>query len=63
MKSLEEMRFVLNKWQLFFFQNLLKNESSIPMNRLVGELSWPTSCNGKVVRHIVPFKMSNLHYN
>jgi len=27
------------------------------------EMSWPTSCNGKVVRHIVPFKISNLHYN
>ncbi len=26
-------------------------------------MSWPTSCNGKVVCHMVPFKMSNLHYN
>ncbi len=24
---------------------------------------WPTSRNGKVVCHMVPFKMSNLHYN
>ncbi len=27
------------------------------------EMSWPTSCNGKVVHRIVPFNMSNLHYN
>jgi hypothetical protein len=27
------------------------------------EMLWPTSCNGKVVHHTVPFKMSNLHYN
>jgi hypothetical protein len=27
------------------------------------EMSRPTSRNGKVVRRIVPFKMSNLHYN
>ena len=26
-------------------------------------MSWPTSRNGKVVHCIVPFKMSNLHYN
>jgi hypothetical protein len=26
-------------------------------------MSWPTSCNGKVVCRIVPFNMSNLHYN
>jgi hypothetical protein len=26
-------------------------------------MPWPTSCKGKVVYHIVPFKMSNLHYN
>ncbi len=26
-------------------------------------MSWPTSRNGKAICHIVPFKMSNLHYN
>ncbi len=46
-----------------FPQNLFIGESSIPINRPLDEMSWPTSCNGKVVRHTVPFKMSNLHYN
>jgi len=27
------------------------------------EMSWLITHNGKVVRWIVPFKMSNLHYN
>ncbi len=27
------------------------------------EMSWPTSGNGKVVCHTMPFKMLNLHYN
>ncbi len=26
-------------------------------------MAWPTSRNGKVVHCIIPFKMSNLHYN
>ncbi len=26
-------------------------------------MSWPTSLNGKVVCHKIPFNMSNLHYN
>jgi hypothetical protein len=29
----------------------------------VDEMSWPTSCNGKVVHHTMLFNMSNLHYN
>jgi hypothetical protein len=62
-KSLEEKRFVLNKQQLMFPQSLFGGESSIPINRLVDEMSWPTSHNGKVIHHMMPFKMSNLHYN
>jgi hypothetical protein len=27
------------------------------------EMAWRTSRNGKVVRHIMPFNMSNLNYN
>ncbi len=27
------------------------------------EMLWPTSHNGKVICHTLPFKMSNLHYN
>jgi hypothetical protein len=27
------------------------------------EMSWPTTRNGTVVCRVVPFKMSNLHYN
>jgi len=42
-KSLEEKRFVLNKQQLMFPQSLFGGESSIPINRLVDEMSWPTS--------------------
>jgi hypothetical protein len=41
----------------------LKGENSIPINSLVGEMLWPTSCNGRGVHRIMPFKMSNLHYN
>jgi hypothetical protein len=44
-------------------QSLFKKENSIPINRLVHEMSWPTSCNGKAIHRMVPFKMSNLHYN
>jgi hypothetical protein len=46
-----------------FLQNLFKGESSIPINRPVDEMSWPTSRNGKVVHRTMPFKMSILHYN
>jgi hypothetical protein len=63
MKSLEKMRFILNKWQIFFPQSLFEGEISIPINKPMDDMSWPTSHNGKVVHHIVPFKMSNLHYN
>jgi hypothetical protein len=38
-------------------------ENSMPINRLMDEMSWPTSHNGKVVHRIMPFKMSNPHYN
>jgi hypothetical protein len=62
-KSLEEVGFVLNKQRSIFPQSLFGGESSIPINRLVDEMSWPTSPNGKVVCRRVPFKMSNLHYN
>jgi hypothetical protein len=62
-KYLEEARFVLNRWQLIFLWSLFKGESFIPINRLVDEMLWPTSCNGKVIRCIMPSMMSNLHYN
>jgi hypothetical protein len=62
-KSLEEVRFILNKWQSMFPQSLFKRESSILINKLVDEMLWPTSHNGKFVHSIVLFKMSNLHYN
>jgi hypothetical protein len=55
--------FVLNRRQPIFLWSLFKRESSILINRPVDEMSWPTSRNAKVIRHIVPFKMSNLHYN
>jgi hypothetical protein len=29
----------------------------------VDEMLWPTSCNVKAIYWIIPFKMSNLHYN
>ncbi len=57
------MGFVLNRQRLIFAQSLFRGESSIPINRLVDEMSWPTSHDGKVVCCRVPFKMSNLHYN
>jgi hypothetical protein len=62
-KSFEEAGFVLNRQQPIFLQSLFGGEGSIPINRLVDEMLWPTSRNGKVVRHTLPFKMSNLHYN
>jgi hypothetical protein len=62
-KSLEEAWFVQNKQQLIFPWSLFGGESSIPINKLVDEMSWPTSCNGKAIRCIMPFKMSNSHYN
>ncbi len=46
-----------------FSSSLFGGKSSILINRPMDEMSWPTSCNGKVVLHTVPFKMSNLHYN
>ncbi len=62
-KSLEEVAFVLKRWQLIFPRSLFGGESPTPINRLVDEMSWPTSRNGKVVCHKMPFKMSNIHYN
>jgi hypothetical protein len=62
-KSFEEAGFVLNNWQLMFLQSPFKNENSIPINRLVHEMLWPTSHNGKAIHHMVPFKMLNLYYN
>ncbi len=62
-KSLEEVGFVLNRKWPIFLQSLFGGESSILINRIVDEMWWPTSPNGKVVCHKVPFKMSNLHYN
>jgi len=59
-KSFEEVRFVLNKWQPIFPQNIFRGENYIPINR---EMLWPITRNGKVVCQIVPFKMSNLRYN
>jgi hypothetical protein len=63
MNTLEKMKFVLNKQQIFFLQSLFGGENSIPINRPMDDMLWPTSHNGKVVHRIVPFKMSNLHYN
>jgi hypothetical protein len=62
-KFIEKVGFVLNKQQWIYLNNLFKGENSIPLNRLVDDMSWPTSHNGKVVCWIVPFNMSNLHYN
>jgi len=62
-KFLEEVKFVLNKQQPIFPQSLFGKENSILINRLVDEMSWPTTHNGNVIHQIVPFKMSNLHYN
>jgi len=62
-KFLEEVRFVLNKRQPICLQNLFGKENSILINRLVDEMSWPMTHNGDVIHQIVPFKMSNLHYN
>jgi hypothetical protein len=56
-KSFGEARFVLNRQQPIFLRSLFRGENPIPINRLVDEMSWPTSCNGKVVHCIVPFKM------
>jgi hypothetical protein len=53
-------RFVLNKWQPIFPQNIFRGENYIPINR---EMLWPITRNGKVVCQIMPFKMSNLRYN
>jgi hypothetical protein len=50
-------------WRFQCFWSLFRGESSIPINRPVDEMSWPTSCNGKVVHQMVPFKLSNPHYN
>jgi hypothetical protein len=62
-KFLQEVRFVLNKRQTIFPQSLFGKENSILINRLVDEMSWPTTHNDNVIHQIVPFKMSNLHYN
>jgi hypothetical protein len=55
--------FVLNRQWPIIPQSLFEKENSVPINRLMDEMSWPTSPNGKVVCCRVPFKMSNLHYN
>jgi hypothetical protein len=57
------VRFVLIRWQSIFPRSLFRRQSSISINRLVDEMSWPTLRNGQVIHHIVPFKVSNLHYN
>jgi len=62
-KSLEEARFVLNKQHLMFPQSLFERKNSIPINRPLDEMSWPTSHNCKAIHRTVPFKMLNLHYN
>ncbi len=45
-----------------FLQSLFEGENSIPINRLMDEMSWSTSRNDKVVHCMMPFKMLNLHY-
>jgi hypothetical protein len=62
-KSFEEVGFVLNKQQPMFLRNLFVGENSILMNPPLDEMLWPTSRNGKDVHFMMPFKMSNLHYN
>jgi hypothetical protein len=62
-KSLEEARFVLNKQHLMFPQSLFEGKNSIPINRPLDEMSWPTSHNCNAIHRTVPFKMLNLHYN
>jgi hypothetical protein len=59
----EEVRIVLCKWQLIFFLSLFGREISILINKLVNEMLWPTTHNGKAICQTMPFKMSNLHYN
>jgi hypothetical protein len=46
-----------------FLWSLFRKENSIPINRLMDEMLWPTSHNGKAICCMVPFKVSNLHYN
>jgi hypothetical protein len=46
-----------------FPQSLFEGEKSIPINRPLDEMLWPTSRNGKAICCTMPFKMSNLHYN
>jgi hypothetical protein len=46
-----------------FLQSLFGGENSIPINRPLDEMSWPTSHNGKAIHRTMPFKMLNLHYN
>jgi hypothetical protein len=41
----------------------IQRENFIPIHRLVDEMLWPTSCNGKVIHRTMPFMMSNSHYN
>jgi len=55
--------FDLNRQHPIFPRSLFGGEIYIPINRLVDEMLWPTSCNGKFVHCIEPFKMSNPHYN
>jgi hypothetical protein len=63
MKSFEKTKFVLNKRHVIFPQRLFGGESSILINRPMDNMLWPTSHNGKVFHHSMPFKMSNLHHN
>ncbi len=53
----------MNKRQMIYPQSLFGRDNSIPINRPMDDMSWPTSHNGKVVHRTLPFKMSNLYYN
>jgi len=59
-KFFEEVRFVFNKRQPIFFRNIFGEKNAILINRLVDEMSWPTTSSGKAIRWIM---MSNLYYN
>jgi hypothetical protein len=48
-KSFEEVGFVLNKRQSIFPRSLFERESSIPINRPLDEMLWPTPRNGKAI--------------
>jgi hypothetical protein len=47
--------FVLNKRQSMFPWSLFERENSIPINKQLDEMLWPTPHNGKAIHCTVPF--------